>query len=79
MSEKGSPAEEKWREAIRICGRILSDRATFDAEETNYKLDISDWVKTLFDALEKGEAFVSLFKKAFSSPNHLTIFSRPSY
>ncbi len=74
MSEKGNPTEEKWREAVRICGRILSDRATFDNEETNYKLEISNRVKALVDALEKGEDFVPLLKRAFSSPNNLTSF-----
>lgn len=74
MSEKLVITEEKWREAVRICGRILSDRETFDAEETNYKLEISNRVKVLFDALEKGEDFVHPLKRAFSSPNNLTSF-----
>ncbi len=63
MSEKGNPTEDKWREAVRICGRILSDRATFDNEETNYNLEISDRFKALFGVLEKGEDFVSLLEK----------------
>ncbi len=74
MSEKGNSPERKWHEAVRICGRILSDRAAFDDEETNYKLEISNRVKALFDALEKGEDFVPLLKRAFSSPNNLTSF-----
>src|ERR671912_757901 len=74
MSEKANPTEEKWREATKICEHILSDRVTFDKEETNYKLEISNRVKTLFDALEKDEDFVPLLKKAFSSPNNLTSF-----
>lgn len=73
MIENDNLTEEKWREVVRICGRILSDRATFDAEETNYKLEISKRVKALFDALEKGEDFIPLLKRAFSSPNNLTI------
>lgn len=74
MSEPDSQTERKWREAIKICRRILSDRAEFDEEETNYKLEISKRVKALFDAVEKGEDFVPLLKRAFSSPNNLTSF-----
>lgn len=72
MAKKGNFAEEQWREAVRICERILSDRAAFDDEETNYKLEISNRVKALFKALEEGEDFVPLLRKAFSSPNNLT-------
>ena len=34
--------EKKLNEAVRICRRILYGRAAFDAEETNYKLEISN-------------------------------------
>ncbi len=74
MNEEDRRTEKKWREAVRICGRILADRDEFDNEEINYKLEISNRVKTLFKALEEWEDFVPLLKRAFSSPNNLTIF-----
>lgn len=73
MNKKRATTEEKWREAVRICKRILSDRAAFDNEEINYKLEISNRVKALFRALE-GEDFVPLLKRAFSSPNNLLAY-----
>ena len=64
--------EEKWREAVRICGRILADRTAFEKLEINYKLVISEKVKELYVAVEEGEEFARLLKKAFSRPNNLT-------
>ena len=58
LNEKVDTTEGKWREAVRICERILSDRATFDYKETNYKLGISKKVQTLFKALQEGEDFI---------------------
>ena len=72
MIEKGTLTEEKWRKAVKICERILADRATFENEEINYKLEISKRVRALSEALEKEEDFVSLLKRAFSAPNNLT-------
>lgn len=67
-------SEDKWRGAVKICGRILSEREAFEHGEIDYKLKISERVKALFEALENGEAFIPLLKKAFASPNNLTIF-----
>ncbi len=74
MTENVNLTEEKWHEAVQVCGRIVADRATFENEEINYKLKISDRLKTLFKALEEGENFVPLLKRAFSSPNNLTSY-----
>ncbi len=64
--------EGKWCETVRICGRILSDRAAFEEQEINYKLEISSRVRALFTALESGGDFAPLLRRAFSGPNNLT-------
>lgn len=80
MTEEGNVAEKKWREAVEICRRILSNRATFDSEEINYKLEISARVKALFVVLNSEEGvsggeFIPFLKKAFAyPPNNLTSF-----
>ena len=66
--------EGKWREATTICRRILSNRATFEVEEINYKLEISKRIKALFAALEEGEDSAPLLKRVFAHPNNLTSF-----
>lgn len=72
MSDPEGQSERKWREAIKVCERILSDRAAFDAEETNYKLEISARVKALSAALDSDEDYIPLLKRAFAQPNNLT-------
>lgn len=67
-------SEEKWREAVKTCGRILSDREAFEHGEIDYKMKISERVKTLFEALGNGEEFIPLLEKAFAGPNNLTSF-----
>ena len=66
---------EKWHEAVAICRRILVNRPRFEGEEIEYKLRIAERVQAALGAVQAGDDFVPLLKKAFAyPPNNLTIF-----
>ncbi len=63
--------ERKLSEAIELCKIILSDRARFDEEERDYKLEIAERVRATLDTAERGEDFFPLLIKVFDPPNNL--------
>ncbi|HEX8433395.1 MAG TPA: AAA family ATPase [Longimicrobium sp.] len=65
---------EKLAEAIEICRAIWADLPSFDQEERDYKLKISERIRAAINAAASGGDFLPLLKKAFSKPNNLTDF-----
>lgn len=45
--------DPEWRKAIHLCQSVLSDRATFAEEETEYKPKIAKRVRVTLEAVEK--------------------------
>src|SRR5262249_32342281 len=63
---------DPWEAAVRLCREIMSDRESFDSEERNYKLEISQRVLAAVDAARSGDGdFAAAVKQVFAPPNNL--------
>ncbi len=64
--------DEKWAEALDFCRSILYERATFEADEIEYKREIVREIRAAFDPMRDTEEFAQPLKKAFvNSHNNL--------
>lgn len=61
-----------WDETARICQKLLEDRASFDAKERTYKLEIAERIRLALEAARSGAEIGRPLRRAFGAPNNLT-------
>lgn len=63
--------DPKWREAIRLCRKVLADREHFDEHEVTYKHEVAAHIRAAFEAAEGDLPVAPAIKKALGKPNNL--------
>ena len=63
---------DPWEAAVRLCGEIMSDRESFDSDERDYKLEISQRVLAAVDIARSDDGeFPAAVRGVLAPPNNL--------